>query len=44
MKTWENSHHVGHFRKYPDEYTAEVAAFLAKVGLLPVACKARAKL
>ncbi|XP_059481534.1 transmembrane protein 53 [Neocloeon triangulifer] len=44
FKVWNDSHHVGHFRKYPEEYIAEVAAFLAKIGLMPVACKARAKL
>ncbi|XP_065345899.1 transmembrane protein 53 [Cloeon dipterum] len=44
FKVWDDSHHVGHFQKYPDEYIAEVASFLAKIGLMPVACKARAKL
>lgn len=43
LKVFEKSPHVGHYRYYPEEYVAEVAAFLANIDLLPVACKVQAK-
>jgi len=44
VKIWDDSPHVGHFRKYPDEYIAEISGFLAKVGLMPVASDVRARM
>ncbi|KAF4520708.1 hypothetical protein B566_EDAN012495 [Ephemera danica] len=43
LKVFEKSPHVGHYHYYPEEYVAEVAAFLANIDLLPVACKVQAK-
>ena len=31
VKRWDKSAHCAHFRKHPDEYIAEVQAFLTKV-------------
>jgi len=31
VKRWDKSAHCAHLRKHPDEYIAEVQAFLTKV-------------
>lgn len=34
MKTWKSSPHVSHMWRHPEEYKAEMKAFLDKIGLL----------
>lgn len=44
VKCWDQSPHVGHFRKYPKEYIAELYAFLDGLGLVAYPEKIQAKL
>jgi len=44
VKCWDQSPHVGHFRKYPKEYLAELYAFLDSLGLVAYPEKIQAKL
>lgn len=44
VKIFEKSSHVGHYRKYPKEYVAELYAFLNKLNLIQNEEKMRARL
>ncbi|KAJ8868732.1 hypothetical protein PR048_030271 [Dryococelus australis] len=44
MKCWDKSPHVGHFRKHPEEYLAELSTFLNRLDEDVSANKIRAKL
>ena len=35
MKAWENTPHVGHMQRYPDEYKKIVEEFLTNIGMRP---------
>nr|CAD7266560.1 unnamed protein product [Timema shepardi] len=44
VKCWDDSPHIGHFRKYPEEYLAQLVLFLGRADLIPCQEKLQAKL